>query len=504
MRVTNSMISNSSRSHISHAKNMLLKGENQYTTQKKILRPSDDPTVAIRSLQLRTTYSQIQQYVDKNVQDAMDWMDTTESALKNIDSILESMKGYLNQGANDYLAIDERQSVLSVLKEFASSVFEDEANVDYAGRYSFTGYRTDTSLLFPNKTTNLEYEIKEKFTSKNVDAISYVSGGAAFAAGKSAADYAKEVPVQGETYRIQLAYDNCSDKNMADEANGDAATTDGVLIEIDGTALTGVKTIKSTDADAYAVAEPNVSAYYLYDTGEVILSKATYERIQENQSEIEVTYCKKEFEKSDIRPQMYFECNCYDNVIKPANPTFYAEPSDQSIRYEVNFSQTTIVNTQARDAISTEIYRVIDYIGQTVAEMDRLEKNISEVDKLISNETDQTKLADYRKLKEQLEIEKTLRTSVMTEAFASGLTMVDDAQDKLNVAIADLGSRYNRLQLTEDKLSDQEVDTEDKLSNNEDIDLADAYINLTQADNLYQSSLSATAKILGNSLLNYI
>ena len=92
----------------------------------------------------------------------------------------------------------------------------------------------------------------------------------------------------------------------------------------------------------------------------------------------------------------------------------------------------------------------------------------------------------------------------MQEAFGMGLTMVDVTQDQLNVATADLGARHNRLNLTYDKLLDQSVDTEEKLSNNEDIDIADAYINLNQADLLYQASLSATAKILGNSLLNYI
>ena len=103
-----------------------------------------------------------------------------------------------------------------------------------------------------------------------------------------------------------------------------------------------------------------------------------------------------------------------------------------------------------------------------------------------------------------LETEQKLRVGSMTEAFGMGLTMVDETQDQLNVSLADLGSRYNRLELTYDKLLDQRVDTEEKLSDNEDVDIADAYINLTQADNLYQASLSATAKILGNSLLNYI
>ena len=58
--------------------------------------------------------------------------------------------------------------------------------------------------------------------------------------------------------------------------------------------------------------------------------------------------------------------------------------------------------------------------------------------------------------------------------------------------------------MTQDRLSDEKTDTEEKLSNNEDMDIADAVIGLTQADNLHQASLSATAKILGNSLLDYI
>lgn len=82
--------------------------------------------------------------------------------------------------------------------------------------------------------------------------------------------------------------------------------------------------------------------------------------------------------------------------------------------------------------------------------------------------------------------------------------MVDKAQEKLNVAVADLGTRYSRVKLTYDKLSDQKVDVEEQLSNNEDVDISDAYINMTQADNLYQYALTATSKILGNTLLDYI
>lgn len=39
----------------------------QYTTQKKIQRPSDDPTIAVRALKYRTTISEIDQYL-KNIE----------------------------------------------------------------------------------------------------------------------------------------------------------------------------------------------------------------------------------------------------------------------------------------------------------------------------------------------------------------------------------------------------------------------------------------------------
>ena len=199
---------------------------------------------------------------------------------------------------------------------------------------------------------------------------------------------------------------------------------------------------------------------------------------------------------------MYFEATCTDIVnSKTIN---YTEPKDQEIKYEVNFNQTLSVNTQARDAIDTDIYRNIDYIAQCVKYVDEVDKNISETKKKIANTTDTAELSKLNNNLTKLENEKKLRVSVMTEAFGLGLTMVDKTLDKLSVATAELGAKYKRAELTYDKLLDERLDTEDKLSENEGVELSDAVINLTQADNLYQASLSATAKILGNSLLNYI
>lgn len=505
MRITNTMISNSARNHISNAKNKLLKYEEQYTSQQKIQRPSDDPTVAVRSLRLRTTYSQVEQYLEKNVQDALNWMDMTEGALTNVGKMLDSMKSFLVQGNFDVMEASERKSIIQTLKKNVEGIFREEANADYAGRYLFSGYRTDTSLLFPELTDNLEYKITENFSYDSFRNVTSVIGGARYSADTSSGqEYIGNTATTTSAYRLQLAYNNCTK-----EVNFETGMTDGINFTftnsngdiIDGILSGELRVELSTQSlEVREVADDDV--LYLYDTGEILVGKNVFNAIQENQASISIDYLKSEFKQFDVRPEMYFKADCHDVVTDKTIK--YSEPADQTIRYEINFNQTINVNTQARDALSTDIYRTIDYIEQNIQYVDEAETRIDEVDKLIGNTTDEEELNKLKSLKVSLEDELKLRVKVMSEAFGIGLTMVDNVEAQLNIAIADLGAKYNRTQLTYDKLLDTRLDTEDKLSENEGVELPDVFINITQANNLYQASLSATSKILGNSLLSYI
>ncbi len=503
MRVTNTMLSNSAKSHILNAKNKLLKYEEQYTSQQKIQRPSDDPVVAVRSLKLRTTYAQIQQYTERNVRDALEWMDMTEGAMTNAGKVLDSMKALLNQGNCDDLEVDQRTSVVQTLRKNVESIFQGEANQDYSGRYLFTGYRTDTSLLFPSVTTNLEYKITENFAYDSFRNVTSVIGGASYSADiTDGQDYITEQAYTSTAYRLQLAYKDCA---IADGMENNFGLDSSIVMTYtgqDGIEVELTPDVKlSTDSNTVREIEPD-QVVYLYDTGEILVGKDVFSAIQEAQASISVQYLKTDFDKFDVRPEMYFEAESHDTVTK--KDIKYSEPEKQTINYEINFSQTIDVNTQARDAFSTDIYRTIDYIEQTVKYVDETDIKINEVKKMIANTTDDTQLAALNSLKIALEDEKQLRVSVMAEAFGMGLTMVDNVQEQLNVALADCGARYKRTELTYDKLLDNRVDTEDKLGENESVDLPDVFINVTQADNLYQASLQVTSKILGNSLLDYI
>ena len=128
--MTNNMLSN-----INTNKNQLSALEEQYSTGKKIQKPSEDPIVAVRAMKLRTNLAELNQYYEKNIPDAKSWMEVTESALTTVDDILSQMNSYCVQGSNDTLTKSDRNSIASNLQELKDQIYQ-EGNSNYAGLLS--------------------------------------------------------------------------------------------------------------------------------------------------------------------------------------------------------------------------------------------------------------------------------------------------------------------------------------------------------------------------------
>ena len=99
MRITNNMIRSNTMLHIQKNKETANDYFQQYASQKKIQKPSDNPTIAVRALKYRTTLVEINQYLS-NCDEAENWMDATEEPLKKADGILDTMIDYVTQAAN--------------------------------------------------------------------------------------------------------------------------------------------------------------------------------------------------------------------------------------------------------------------------------------------------------------------------------------------------------------------------------------------------------------------
>ena len=162
MRVTNQIMTNNTLANINTNKLNLMKREEQYETGKKIQRPSDDPVIAVRALKLRNNLTEINQYFKKNVPDAKSWIQVTESALTQVTDICTTLHGLADQGANGTLTSTDRTSIMKTMQQYRQQIYQ-EGNANYAGRYVFTGYKTDTSLTYLNDDKSKQYTITEEF-----------------------------------------------------------------------------------------------------------------------------------------------------------------------------------------------------------------------------------------------------------------------------------------------------------------------------------------------------
>jgi len=490
--MTNNMMGNINKNKIN-----MTKLEEQYSTGKKIQKPSDDPIITVRALKLRTNLSELNQYYEKNIPDAESWMDVTESSLTTVNDIISKINSYCVQGSTDTLTAENRSSISENLKQLKENIYQ-EGNTNYAGRYVFTGYKTDSSLTFMDDMDNLTYQITESIDTKNIRIMNKVSGSYELADFEDSGQNFDDSPVMNEIYRIQLAYEDLDA----------AAAPDGIVLYKKNAAgelepeSTFPVTLSSVNAsDAYT--PPDGEVHYIPETGELILGKDAYEAMRQVDS-LQVTYTKTGFKSGDLKPEHYFDCTMTDSS-KPEQGEITYTKASQSIEYEVNYNQKLKVNTEASDAITHSIGRKIDDIVSAVDEVIRTEAKIAEVEKRLEDtslsEDDREK---YNKMLEQLNTELVLKKEVMQQEFSSGIGDSAKWQDNVNTAVADIGSRHVRLNLTENRLSDQKVDFEDLLSRNEDADIAETIVKYNAANTIYNASLSAAAKVVKNTLLDFL
>lgn len=84
---------------------------------------------------------------------------------------------------------------------------------------------------------------------------------------------------------------------------------------------------------------------------------------------------------------------------------------------------------------------------------------------------------------------------------------IEDLEASLNQVInarADLGARMNRLDLIEDRLSEQELVATNMMSKNEDIDYEKVITDLITQESIHRAALAAGSKIIQPSLLDFL
>src|SRR5690554_1020121 len=206
MRITNKMMTNNMMSNINKNKYNMSILEQQYSSGKKIQRPSEDPIIAVRALKLRTNLSELKQYHEKNIPDAFAWLDLTESAITTINGRLGEINTQCVYGATDSLTAFDRSAIVQNLIEMRNQIY-NEGNANNAGRYVFTGYKTDSSLTFLEGTTDYSYEITESQSGEDILLGSTVKGSYSLKDFEDVNQDFEDAPKLVDYRRIQLSYD---------------------------------------------------------------------------------------------------------------------------------------------------------------------------------------------------------------------------------------------------------------------------------------------------------
>lgn len=518
MRITNKIMQNNSLYNINNNKILQDKLSTQMSTQKAITRPSDDPVVAIRALRLRSSVSELTQYYKKNAPDAQSWIEVTGKGLSTVTDILTDMNRQANKGANKDYTSSELSIIVKQLQSLRDE-FYATGNLDYAGRYVFTGYRTDTTMTFTKgevEETKPDYVIHEQGTMADFDSINYTY--TANLDGMNASNYDKKDVIEqdvvnGDIHRIRLAY------NQVERFDGIQ------LVDKDGKKQTYTADTVSTtaDPDPYKTIQDANKAgtskiVFVPETGEVLFSDKAYETmntaagaISGSETEIRMNYKKSKWEVGDLRPEHYFACEGTTTKNGVTKKVFYNEEylegkkEKQSIEYDVGYNQKIEVNTTADEVFNHNLDRDVDDLVNALVALEKIESTQTDLKKVLSGLDEGTD--DYKKVQTKLEAADKAFSYIrenIHDLMQHTITSIQQYLDDTNVAITDNGTRESRLDLISNRLMDQQTTFKTLQSENEDVDIADVTIQLTSTKLTYDAALMATGKIMQTSLMNYI
>lgn len=327
MRITNSMMRTNSLWSINRNEELMNMYETQLSTGKKIQKPSDNPIVAVRALKFRTNVKEIKQY-KTNSEDAVSWLNVTEQAMKNSIDMLKRARDLCVQGSSDLFSSSDRSSIVAELEQLKSQIL-NEANVNYAGRYIFSGYKTDKPAALVADQNTDTYAIKEHFSTDSIETVQKVV--------ETATPGMYEIQ---DVYRLRLGYSDL-----------DGVTAMVPPVDIGGLVI---NTIDSTATDAYEPAAGSVN--FLKDTGELIFNSGDIASLP---ADFDFVYDKTKFVKGDLNPELFF-----DRIDTITGDTI-DKPNDKMI-YQISYNQDIVVNSMGNSLFTSELVRDFEEIINAV------------------------------------------------------------------------------------------------------------------------------------------
>lgn len=558
MRVTNNMLVMNMMRNLNNNLNRLSKYQTQLSTGKLIQAPSDDPVRASRALKLRTDLAKLEQY-EKNTNNAISWLEITESAVADIGDVLQRARELTVRAANDSLTTEDKQKIASEMQQLKKQLIS-LGNTNYAGRYIFSGYKTDEKLFAEDGKYNIDitssalenlpvttYEIgvgeDVQVSTNGLDIFDFEEINPLLekiAYGESKGTAAEKAILKSSS-SFDLGFDFTSGINNDAKIDviidgttytvnsADLTVLDGSATSIDEQDI--LRIIKNADDGTGNKLSDVADVYFDIENKLVIKNKnygfssqITINFTGDTGGGLDVADLEAAFggivNGTTVNGTDVVETSIETSeTLTDADVTNAAfEGTEILVSYNGETRRVTIgtLPTEDIDGLITALNNAFDSefpAGSVVAsKVDQGGGNYSI--KFTSGNTLQDGTVPKLKIDVVRVKESTLIKDFeeVIDAMNSGnedkiqefLSKVDNHMHRILAVRADIGARMNRLELVSNRIEDNNITFTKLLSQNEDADMAEIIIKLKNEENVYRASLSTGAKVIQPTLIDFI
>lgn len=182
-RITNVMLVNDYMNNMQRNLNNMSTYQNQLSTGKNIQRGSENPYIAMKSMQLNAEIDANKQY-NTNISDTTNWLDTTDTALGQANNVIKRIKELVIKAGNGSYKNDELTAIDDEVTEKVKELGQ-VFNTSFDGDFIFGGTKSTSKPVITDANGKLSYG------DKNGASLSYTTGFASvhFASGVDINNY---------------------------------------------------------------------------------------------------------------------------------------------------------------------------------------------------------------------------------------------------------------------------------------------------------------------------
>jgi len=158
MRITNSMLATNYLNNMRRNLNNMSQVQNQLASGKEIQRGSENPRVAVRSMQLNSEIDANNQF-NTNIESTTNWLDTTDTALGEANNIIKRINTLMIKAGNGAYSEDEISAINDEVKEKVSEL-TSVLNTSFDGNFIFGGTKSSSKPVTQDANGKICYADK--------------------------------------------------------------------------------------------------------------------------------------------------------------------------------------------------------------------------------------------------------------------------------------------------------------------------------------------------------